>query len=41
MLSDEDAELENDLVLDLLLTTNLGHAAACGGRTLSRSNGLG
>lgn len=35
MLSDEDAELENDLVLDLLLATNLGHAAECGGRTLS------
>lgn len=35
MLSDEDAELENDLVLDLLLVTNLVHAAECGGRTLS------
>ncbi|CAM5527169.1 hypothetical protein TMEC54S_00194 [Thauera mechernichensis] len=35
MLSDEDAELENDLVLDLLLATNLGHAAECGGHTLS------
>ena len=35
MLSDEDAELENELVLDLLLATNLGHAAECGGRTLS------
>ena len=35
MLSDEDAELENELVLDLLLATNLGYAAECGGRTLS------
>lgn len=34
-LSDEDAELENDLVLDLLLATNLGHAAERGGCTLS------
>ena len=34
MLSDEDVELENDLMLDLLLATNLGYAAECGGRTL-------